>query len=92
MLQVSYLFRNPEVSDIVIFRAPPILQVQFRYIVEVYRYNQRALLVANKTVFLNLLFTFQQVGYGSADIFIKRIVAKAGDYVEVSCSIFFSTK
>ncbi|PRQ21359.1 putative signal peptidase I [Rosa chinensis] len=67
--KVSYLLRKPEVSYIVIFKAPPILQNFVICVVD--------------TFSLGILCNMQEIGFSSGDVFIKRIVARGGDYVEV---------
>ena len=84
--QVSYLFRKPEVSDIVIFKAPPILQVMC---VTLYIINSELMFVVSENFVICgvdmfcIVCDMQEIGFSTGDVFIKRIVAKAGDYVEV---------
>lgn len=80
--QVSYFFRKPEVSDIVIFKAPPILLVGHCLdskflLLECYYLCEVAYIDVSP---MNL----QDHGYSCNDVFIKRIVASEGDWVEVS--------
>lgn len=79
--QVSYLFRKPEVSDIVIFKAPPILVVgdSFKDFASTFVWYLIFLIK-----YLMLSFELQEHGYSLNDVFIKRIVASEGDWVEVS--------
>lgn len=79
--QVSYLFRKPEVSDIVIFKAPPILVVgdSFKDFASTFVWYLIFLIK-----YLMLSFELQEHGYSLNDVFIKRIVASEGDWVEVT--------
>lgn len=86
--QVSYIFRKPEVADIVIFKAPPILQVWYGIYFQVLYLEKISLQIDWELLTLWILCILQEFGYGSGDVFIKRVVAKAGDYVEVRVHIY----
>lgn len=84
VLQVSYIFKKPEVSDIVIFKAPLILQVYVTLVLASWQHIYSDMIVTFMTC-------FQEIGFSSSDVLIKRVVAKAGDYVEVvwnDCCIY----
>ncbi|XP_024521224.1 chloroplast processing peptidase isoform X1 [Selaginella moellendorffii] len=69
--KVSYYFRSPDVNDIVIFKAPDVLQVSV---------SMGDIVCAEA----GFAFCFPQArGYSAGDVFIKRVVAKEGDVVEV---------
>lgn len=74
-MQVSYLFKSPDVADIVIFKAPPALQVRAAM--------AQQSIVSRVPSLTRSLPLGQAMGYKSGDVFIKRVVAKAGDCVEV---------
>ena len=86
--QVTYYFRKPCVNDIVIFKSPPVLQVLTCQVFCTMFLDGIFMFVDLK--FLSILF--QEVGYTDNDVFIKRVVAKGGDVVEVwvlKQSLFF---
>jgi hypothetical protein len=76
--QVTYYFRKPCVNDIIIFKSPPVLQV-----LPVHIHVKRFLMVYNFYWFKIFESSFQEVGYTDNDVFIKRVVARGGDIVEV---------
>lgn len=87
--QVSYIFKNPEVSDIVIFKVPPILQVCPELVNCIISRTDSVIRVTlSQHTNLSIWCSLQDIGFSSSDIFIKRIVAKAGDYVAVSAHVW----
>lgn len=82
--QVSYFFRKPEVSDIVIFKAPPILLVGHCSKLLLFECFNLCVVYSVVNKYLMFSFELQEYGYSSNDVFIKRIVASEGDWVEVS--------
>lgn len=76
---MTYYFRKPCVNDIVIFKSPPVLQVS-RVPLTVTIIICKFLCTSSCTIKCYM----QEVGYTDDDVFIKRVVAKEGDVVEVS--------
>lgn len=65
-------------NDIVIFKSPPVLQVS-----ELPGLKESSLRKKKKERVNALLLSLQEAGYTDEDVFIKRVVAKEGDVVEV---------
>lgn len=85
LFQVSYVFRKPEISDIVIFKAPSILQVYSKFSEASLERLTSLISLWRVELICNSLFSLslQEIGFSPSDVFIKRVVAKAGDCVEV---------
>ena len=80
--QVTYYFRKPDVRDVVIFTAPSVLQAsEYKYMF--YIFSCILNIIHGDLMFLLDPLPSQDRGYSSGDVFIKRVVAKAGDVVEV---------
>ena len=78
LVQASYFFRNPAINEIVTFRAPE--QVCW-FGIELP--NCLHLIENLIPKYSYLLVVLQEPGFGKDAVFIKRIVAKAGDLVQV---------
>lgn len=83
---MSYFFKRPALNDIVTFRAPLNVSKLWRKL-RVY-----LLMILNYTTNVTSISCLQQPGFREGDVLIKRIVARAGDLVEVYTLLFPAAK
>ncbi|KAL5213952.1 hypothetical protein ABZP36_003104 [Zizania latifolia] len=78
--KITYFFRRPSIGDIVFFKVPTALQVSFPFSPSLYLFS---CLQSYTMLHILHLFECQNYGVNKDVVFIKRILATPGDFIEV---------